>query len=141
MLFRSTLGGLAAWGVTDELRQRAVVWTGGLLVGAGRAGAGGYRAASAPRYDQLQPGFWFPNHAHDSFVQVGAVGGGAAWVAWAALLVGWSAAAPGAVAGVVGITVGAMTQDTFGDLEVVRAAATWIAILGTATPTRGQAEP
>ena len=71
----------------DELRQRAVLWTGGLGVASGPpVGPGGYAAASAPLYDQLSPGFWFPNHAHDSTIQLLAVLGPAGVVATAGLV-------------------------------------------------------
>lgn len=137
-----TLAGLR-WGAgAEELRQRAVLWTGGLSVQPGHAGAGGYRAASAGAYDRLSPGFWFPNHAHDSFIQLAATAGAAAWVATLALVVAvFQRGPPAAVPGLVGILVGGLTQDTLGDLEVARAAWVWLAILGTSMHGRGQAAP
>lgn len=117
-----------------ELLQRAVLWTGGLAVAAdGPAGPGGYAAASAPAYDALVPGFWFPNHAHDAAIQLLAVVGPAGLVAMAALVLaalGTSGARPtGAAAGLAGVVVGGLTQDVFGDLEVVRAVWGWVALL------------
>ena len=110
-----------------ELAERAVLWTGGLTVGLGSpAGPGSYPAVSAPVYDALQRGFWFPNHAHDSATQLLAVLGPAGWLCgllWvAALFDGFGA---GAAAGLAGVCIGSLTQDTLGDLEVVRAAVTW----------------
>ncbi len=110
-----------------ELGERAVLWTGGLLTGFGApAGPGGYAAASAPLYDRLQPGFWFPNHAHDSATQLLAVLGPAGWLCgllWiAALFEGFGA---GAAAGLAGVCIGSLTQDTFGDLEVLRSVVVW----------------
>lgn len=135
-----TLAGLRFAARPDELAQRAVLWTGGLLIPPGHAGAGGYRAASAPIYESLQPGFWFPNHAHDAFVQLAATAGAAGWVATLALVVvAFTRGARGAAAGLVGVLVGALTQDTLGDLEVARAAWVWLAILGTSVQDEGLA--
>ncbi len=135
-----TLAGLR-WGAgAEELRQRAVLWTGGLSIPLGHAGAGGYRVASERVYDRLSPGFWFPNHAHDSFIQLAATAGAAAWVATLALVVAvFQRGPPAAVPGLVGILVGGLTQDTLGDLEVARATWVWLAILGTSMHDEGQA--
>lgn len=118
----------------DEVAQRAVLWTGGLSLLDAPVGPGGYPAASALAYDAIQPGFWFPNHAHDSAVQLLAVLGPAGLVAMA-----WLVARAlrhgdrGAAAGLAGVLVGVVTQDVFGDLEVARATWTWLA-LGLALP-------
>jgi len=132
----ATLGGMVLtvlalpFANRTELAERAVLWTGGLVVGLDTpAGPGGYPAASAPVYDALQRGFWFPNHAHDSATQLLAVLGPAGWICgllWvAALFEGFGA---GAAAGLAGVCVGGLTQDTLGDLEVIRAALTWGAL-------------
>lgn len=135
-----TLAGLRFAARPDELAQRAVLWTGGLLIPPGHAGAGGYRAVSAPIYESLQPGFWFPNHAHDAFIQLAATAGAAGWVATLALVVViFARGSRGAAAGLVGVLVGALTQDTLGDLEVARAAWVWLAILGTSVHDEGLA--
>lgn len=134
----ATLAGLAWLAGPSELAERAVLWTGGLLLPPGHAGAGGYAAASASAYDTLQPGFWFPNHAHDSFIQVGASLGGAGWTALLALVVVvWRFGAQAASAGLAGVLVGGLTQDTLGDLEVTRAAFVWVALLGVRAPISG----
>ena len=116
----------------EELRQRAVLWTGGLAVAeAGATGPGGYRAASALAYDRLVDGFWFPNHAHDSGIQLLAVLGPAGLVATALLcVVLLGRAHVGAAAGLAGVLVGGLTQDVLGDLEVARAVWAWCALFG-----------
>lgn len=121
-------------GVADaeELRQRAILWTGGLTVAStGAVGPGGYAVASAPVYDALVPGFWFPNHAHDSGIQLLAVLGPVGLVATLGLaLLGLRHGALGPAAGLAGVLVGALTQDVLGDLEVARAAWAWLALYG-----------
>ncbi len=116
----------------EELRQRAILWTGGLSVAeAGAVGPGGYAAASAPIYDALVPGFWFPNHAHDSAIQLLAVLGPVGLVATLALaMLGLRHGEVGPAAGLAGVLVGALTQDVLGDLEVARAAWAWLALYG-----------
>lgn len=138
----ATLVALGAFANVDELRQRAVLWTGGLLVAPGEAGAGGYAAASSQRYEALSPGFWFPNHAHDNVVQLGATLGAGGLVAFALLLlVALRRGHPGAAAGLVGVLVGGLTQNTLGDLEVARSGWVWLAILGTVGQAGGQSVP
>lgn len=114
----------------DELRQRAVLWTGGLSIRPGSAGSGGYGTATEVAYDQLSSGFYFPNHAHDSAIQLYATLGPAGCVAIAVVLAtifqfGHRAAA----AGLAGVLVGGLTQDVLGDLEVARAVWVWTALL------------
>jgi hypothetical protein len=117
-----------------------VLWTGGLASLGTPTGPGGYAAASALAYDRLEPGFWFPNHAHDSAIQLLAVLGPAGlcaqiWLGAVALRVPRDAPlAVGAAAGLVGVAVGALTQDTLGDLEVARAAWVWIALAAVLPP-------
>ena len=134
------LGGMALFAVPDDLRQRAILWTGGLMVSPGGAGAGGYAAATERLYDALSPGFYFPNHAHDSAIQLYATLGPAG-IAAMALLVATILykGHTGAAAGVAAVAIGGMTQDTCGDLEVARAAWMWVALLGArALPETGQ---
>lgn len=133
----ATVALLAVAADPGELRERAILWTGGLsLSEGGPVGPGAYAAASALAYDRLAPGFWFPNHAHDGAVQILATLGPAgllayAWLAWAALRHG----SRGAAAGLAGVLVGALTQDTLGDLEVARAAWAWVALGGVSGGT------
>ncbi len=126
----------------DELRQRSVLWTGGLsLLDARGVGAGAYGAASAGAYDNLSPGFYFPNHAHDAAIQLLAVLGPAGLVAAAAFVaVVFRTAASAASAGLVGILVGGLTQDTWGDLEVIRAALAWLALIGSRARNSGASD-
>jgi hypothetical protein len=135
----ATLLALRALSDADELRQRAILWTGGLALAPGQAGAGGYAAASAGLYDRLSPGFWFPNHAHDGLIQIGATLGPAGVLAMAGLVgAGLLRGHPGPAAGLVGILVGGLTQNTLGDLEVARSSWVWLAILGTVGHDGGQ---
>lgn len=118
------------WADPTELHERAVLWTGGLRIGLrAPVGPGGYPAASTPAYDALERGFYFPNHAHDSATQLLAVLGPAGWLC-GLMLVGalFEAFGAGAAAGLAGVCVGAFTQDTFGDLEVIRAVTVWGAL-------------
>lgn len=127
----------------SELAQRAVLWTGGLRVAReGPVGPGAYPEASASVYEQLSPGFWFPNHAHDANIQALAVLGPAGLVATLALVVvACTRGARGAAAGIAGVAVGALTQDVFGDLEVARACWAWLALLPyLPDPDRGNLE-
>lgn len=132
----AALGGMAVtaatlpWADPTELHERAILWTGGLRVGLdGPAGPGGYPTASAPVYDALERGFYFPNHAHDSAVQLLAVLGPAGWLCGLMLVAAlFESFGAGAAAGLAGVCVGAFTQDTFGDLEVIRAVTVWGAL-------------
>lgn len=126
--------GLLPLALPDDLRQRAILWTAGLEVAAvGPVGAGAYRAAVVPVQDRLDPGFYFPNHAHDSAIQVLATAGWPALVALVGLVATALLRADRAgAAALVGVTLGALTQDTLGDLEVARSAWTWLALAGTA---------
>ncbi|MFZ5475659.1 MAG: hypothetical protein ACOZNI_02690, partial [Myxococcota bacterium] len=118
----------------DELRQRAILWTGGLsFLADGPVGPGGYAEASDAAYDRLSPGFHFANHAHDAAIQVLAVLGPAGLVATVALCAAALArGSRGAAAGLAGVLVGGMTQDTLGDLEVARACWVWLALSNSA---------
>lgn len=122
-----------------EVHSRAVLWTGGLRVAQeGLTGPGGYPAASALIYDELEPGFWFPNHAHDSATQVYAVLGPAGWLCALMLVAAcFEGFGIGAAAGLAGVCVGSLTQDNFGDLEVLRAITVWGALTACAAPALG----
>ncbi len=135
----ATVAALALFADREELRQRAVLWTGALQVPPGTAGAGGYGTATETLYAALDHDFYFPNHAHDSLLQLHAAAGLGALAALAALVAAvFRRGHPAAAAGLVGVLVGGLTQDTLGDLEVARAAFTWIAVLGTSGQDRGQ---
>ncbi len=134
----ATLVGLAIASAPGELRQRAILWTGGLqLAATTMTGPGGYAAASAPYHDALQPGFWFPNHAHDTFVQLLATVGWGGLVAAVLLIVQvLRSTSRSAAFGIAGVLIGGWTQDVLGDLEVARAAWAWGA-LGIVIAGRG----
>ena len=123
------IAGLSHLDPSGEVGQRALLWTSGAEVVAaapGGVGAGEARGALALAQDRLQPGFHFPLHAHDSALQVGVWAGVGGWVAWAWLLVTlWRRTHRAGRAALVGVGVGALTQDTLGDLEVVRALSAW----------------
>ena len=122
-----------------EVHSRAVLWTGGLRVAQdGLVGPGGYPAASALIYDKLETGFWFPNHAHDSATQVYAVLGPAGWLCALMLVAAcFEGFGIGAAAGLAGVCVGSLTQDNFGDLEVIRAITVWGALTACSAPALG----
>ena len=112
-----------------ELYQRAVLWTGGatvMLEHPGGVGPVGFREAVAAAQQRLEPGFFVPNHAHDAALQLGALAGPGAWIAWVVLLGAvWQRSGRAGRAGMAGLLVGALTQDTLGDLEVIRAMLVW----------------
>lgn len=113
----------------DELWQRVVLWTAGAEVAVDAPGGHGVaevRAATAVAQHALVPGFHFPAHAHDSALQAAAVGGFGAWAALAWLLVAiWRRTGRAGKASIAALAVGSLTQDTLGDLEVVRALCAW----------------
>jgi hypothetical protein len=119
-------------GGEDQLARRALLWTGGLeLAGRQGVGIGSFTPAAGLIWDQLRPGFWFPYHAHDSAIQILAElgpGGIVAFVAMCGAVLAGGAVGP--AAGLAGVLVGALTQDTLGDLEVARAAWAWVALGG-----------
>lgn len=112
-----------------ELHQRAVLWaTGAGLLSTHPLGVGpdGFRAAANTLQEQLEPGFHYPFHAHDSALHVAAIAGVGAWVAWAWLLATtWARTGRAGKAAIAALVVGSLTQDTLGDLEVVRALFAW----------------
>jgi hypothetical protein len=71
-------------------------------------------------------------HAHDSALQWGILGGVGAWLAWIWLLTQlWSLSGVAGRASIAVLCVGALTQDVFGDLEVVRALCAWCLLSAT----------
>jgi hypothetical protein len=121
--------GLLPFADPGEQQQRALLWAGGLAV-RWPAGEGNWLNRAISAWDQLQPGFWFPYHAHDSNIQLwgvlGPAGLGASfWLVWSLLQ-------NGPQSGLVGVLVGSLTQDVFGDLEVSRSVWFWsmVMILG-----------
>jgi hypothetical protein len=128
---------------TALVEQRAVLWTSGAEVLASNAvgvGQSDFRSALSAAEQAVQPGFHFPLHAHDSLLQLGLVSGLGTWIAWAALLLLlWDGASRGGRVAIAAVVVGGLTQDTLGDLEVVRALTAWV--IGTAALARTPSGP
>lgn len=130
-----------------DLAQRVLLWrTGARVAEAAPWGTGptGFREAASVAQHALQPGFHFPLHAHDSVLQLAAVAGMGAWIALAVLVATlWRRTDRAGRAVLAGLAVGALTQDVLGDLEVVRAAAVWLAwgAVAAAEPARHPAVP
>ena len=75
-------------------------------------------------------------HAHDSALQWGILGGVGAWLAWIWLLTQlWSLSGEAGRVSIAVLCVGALTQDVFGDLEVVRALCAWCLLSATPIDT------
>ncbi len=123
-----SLAGLAWLAPAGEVHERALLWHTGELLAVRPLGVGpaGFRAAAAAIQPGLADGFYYPLHAHDAALQVAALAGLGAWVAWAWLLaVLWRRADRAGRAALAAILVGGLTQDTLGDLEVARALLAW----------------
>jgi len=127
------------------VEQRAVLWTSGAdvlaLPGVG-VGQSDFRTALATAEQSVQPGFYFPLHAHDSLLQIGLTIGLGAWIAWAALLLlMWERTGRAGRVAIAAVVVGGLTQDTLGDLEVIRALTAWVigtSVLGSVSEERSE---
>lgn len=135
-----------------DLDQRVVLWESGVAVAVGQplgAGPLGVREALGAAQEALRPGFYFPLHAHDTMLQAAAMAGPAMWLGWAWLGVSlWRHTGRAGQAALAALLVGGATQDTLGDLEVVRALLVWATFLplapagpSTATLHPGTAPP
>ncbi len=124
---------------SDEVRQRAVLWTAGAdLAVHGGVPAGSWRAEVAPVHRSLDPSFEFPQHSHDDAIQRLAELGPFGWTALAAAVaLAFEAGAVVPMALVAWLVVGGLTQDVLGDMEVLRSALVWAA-LGTIAADRGR---
>lgn len=137
-----TLGAVGLLASVDPdgmLFARGILWTSSAELATAHplgVGPAGYRAAAEIAQDALEPGFHFPLHAHDSALQLAAVAGLPAWLAaaWLGTTLWRLASPPGRVA-LAAVVVGGLTQDTVGDLEVVRAVAAW-SLLPLGNPPR-----
>ncbi|MEL6344883.1 MAG: hypothetical protein AAFV53_17330 [Myxococcota bacterium] len=111
------------------LQERATLWAAGArmtITAPLGAGAGMFRSPMADTQDLLSPGFHFPLHAHDTALQIGAILGIGGWIGWAWLIGAlWRRAQRGGRAAIAAIAIGGLTQDTLGDLEVIRALCAW----------------
>lgn len=133
---RALVGGaVAAIGLVLVLRQdpalseRAVLWTSGATLALDHplgVGPSGFREAAAPVQAELAPDFYFPLHAHDAALQLAALAGLGAWIAWAWLMLAlWRRTDRAGRLALAALAVGGLTQDTLGDLEVIRALCAW----------------
>lgn len=132
--------GMFAPRFVDDLARRAILWTAGAdLAVAGGVPAGAWRAEVAPVHRIWAPGFEFPHHAHDNLIQLAGDAGPGAWVAvgLAAAIV-WERGTPVLIALALALLVGGLTQDLFGDIEVIRAVLVWTALVGTAQAAEGR---
>lgn len=138
---RALLGGTAAAlavivVLRDDpaLHERAVLWsTGAALAAEQPLGTGplGFREPAARVQEALEPGFYFPLHAHDAALQVASLAGFGALLAWVWLgTTLWQQTDRAGRAALAALLVGGLTQDTFGDLEVVRALLAWAMLSG-----------
>ena len=80
-------------------------------------------------HHQLESGFYFPHHSHDSLLQLLDTGSLGTWavLAW----IGWVTVRSGsrlAMALCAAVLVGALTQDVLGDREVLQALALWLGL-------------
>ena len=130
---------------SNLVEQRAVLWTSGAdvlaLPGVG-VGEADFRTALATAEQAIQPGFYFPLHAHDSLLQIGMTIGLGGWIAWAALLLMmWDKTGRAGRVAIAAVVVGGLTQDTLGDLEVIRALTAWVigtSMLGSVSEVRSE---
>lgn len=135
------VGLVAALAADPELHERALLWTSGAQLALGRpmgTSVAGFREAVAPVQDALSPSFYFPLHAHDAALQAAAVAGLGAWVLWGWLgLLLWRRGGRAGRLALAALLVGGLTQDTLGDLEVVRALCFWALL---SLPPQGTAD-
>ena len=112
-----------------ELQTRLVHWTAGaqltLETGAGSGALeaiSDFQLAESRVSSTIEP----ETHAHDSALQWGILGGLGAWLAWIWLLLRlWQQSGTSGKAAIAALCVGALTQDVFGDLEVLRSLCAW----------------
>jgi hypothetical protein len=134
-----SLGIMAYLGSDPELLTRMTHWTAGAqLTLEGGAGSGAvevvqnFQLAESRVSNTIQP----ETHAHDSVLQWGILGGLGAWLAWVWLLGSlWQRTGTAGKAAMAALCVGALTQDVFGDLEVLRSLCAWTLLSGPCTLT------
>lgn len=69
---------------------------------------------------RLESPMYFPHHAHDSALQQALWFGVPIWVAWGQLLRDWWSWEKWGKMMLVAIILGSFTEDTFGDMEILR---------------------
>lgn len=116
-------------GMDGQLHERSLLWTAGADLAVDHplgVGPGRYREMVGPVQAELEEGFHFANHAHDSALQIAARTGFVSWIAWGWLFVElWRRTDRAGRASIAALAVGSLTQDVFGDLEVMRALSAW----------------
>ena len=116
-------------GGSPELTTRMVHWTAGVQV-VFECGFGCGPTDTVSHFQDaerlLSATIGPERHAHDSVLQWAMMGGAGAWLAWALLLtLLWQHTGKSGRAAIAALGVGALTQDVFGDLEVIRALCAW----------------
>ena len=101
---------LAIWGSALDLLQMYPMGT----------GVSHFREWYTLAQSRFDPPFYFPHHAHDSAIQQALWFGVPIWLAWAVLLRSWWTWATWGQAMLVAIILGSFTEDTFGDMEILR---------------------
>ena len=123
------LGIMQLLAVDPELYQRVVLWAGGVGITVSHPfglGPGDFRDGMAIVQSGLDPDFHFPLHAHDSALQFGVMAGLGSWVVGGWFLWRlWQLCGRAGRAAIAAMVVGSLTQDTLGDLEVIRALTIW----------------
>ena len=128
------LGILALLTGDPDVSTRMVHWTAGTqLVLEGGAGWGpaeairNFQHTESLLSSEIRP----EQHPHDSVLQWGILGGLGAWLAWAWLLLQlWKHTGTAGRAALAALGGAALTQDVFGDLEVLRALCAWCLLSG-----------
>ena len=129
------LGALFIAQDSNQVAERAVLWTGSVDVVLNHpqgTGATRFEPLAQIAFEGLRPGMWFPYHAHDATLQQAGVAGVAGLIAmvWMGVCV-FRRGHPAAVAGIAALTVAGLTQDVWGDLEVIRSGTFWLALLSS----------
>lgn len=83
-------------------------------------GVSRFRALYTISQSQQVPPLYFPLHAHDSYLQQALWFGIPIWVAWGMFVREWWGWSKWGRAMMIGIFLGAFTEDTLGDMEILR---------------------
>lgn len=122
--------GLLPLSTAVRLAERSVLWSAGAWIGIdGGAPPGRWRQVVDPVHRALDAGFFFPQHAHDIWLQALAGTGPATWLAlaWAGLVL-LRRASPGLMAAMTALCIGGFTQDWLSDVEVARMVLVWASL-------------
>lgn len=105
-------------------QERMVIWESALnLLQEYPFGTGvsRFREYYSVAQSRLDPSFYFPHHAHDSAIQQALWFGIPIWFAWGKLFQDWWTWNKWGRVMLVALILGSFTEDTFGDMEVLRA--------------------